>query len=60
MKLVKLPNGYWKDDKEACRKEASKYNSNAEFARNNSGAYSAARINGWLDDICSHMTSVKA
>ena len=59
MRLAKLPNGHWKNDKELCRNEALKYNSSSEFARKSSGAYKAAQMNGWLSEICSHMKSIK-
>lgn len=55
MKLLKLPNGFWKNNIEACRAEALKYKSRSEFAFNNSGAYAASKMNGWLVEICSHM-----
>jgi len=47
------PRGYW--DIENCREEASKYTSRSQFKSNCSPAYSKARKNRWLDDICSHM-----
>jgi predicted GIY-YIG superfamily endonuclease len=39
----------------ACREEAAKYNSRTEFRALSSGAYIAAKRDGWLDDVCSHM-----
>jgi predicted GIY-YIG superfamily endonuclease len=48
------PNGYW--TYERCKKEALKYNTRKEFMASKNGAQSAAFRNGWLDDICSHMT----
>ena len=35
---------------------AKKYNSRSEFKAANSSAYTRARVNGWLDEICSHMS----
>jgi hypothetical protein len=40
---------------EACKKEALKYINKTQFIKNGKGAYSSARKNEWLDDICSHM-----
>ena len=34
---------------------AKKYISRSEFKAANSSAYTRARLNGWLDEICSHM-----
>lgn len=48
--------GYW--TKETCQVEAMKYNTRFEFQKWSNGAYVKARKNGWLDDICSHMTTV--
>ena len=44
---------------EECKKEASKYKSRCEFRDVKGGAYNSARKNGWLDDICSHMKTLK-
>jgi hypothetical protein len=41
--------------KEKVIKLAKNFNSRSEFKSANSSAYSRARINGWLDEICSHM-----
>jgi len=48
------PMGYW--TKEKCQKEALKYKYRSEFQKNSSSAYIISRKNGWIDDICSHMT----
>jgi predicted GIY-YIG superfamily endonuclease len=53
MKKISKPNHYWKYDK--CREEALKYNRRVDFRKNSSGAYSAARLNNWLSQICLHM-----
>ncbi len=42
-------------DKNVCKIEALKYKTRSEFENNSLGAYSAARKNLWLDEICSHM-----
>lgn len=51
MRILKLPNGYWKNDKDTCRKEASKYKTRSEFSKGKPGAYNAAKENGWLGDF---------
>jgi predicted GIY-YIG superfamily endonuclease len=58
-----LPKGK-KWTKEECHIEALKYETRTQFARasDNKGcnkAYQAASHNGWLDEICSHMTVAK-
>lgn len=53
MTRKKKKRGYW--TKERCQEEALKYRSRSEFTKSNKGAYNAARRNGWLDEICSHM-----
>jgi hypothetical protein len=40
---------------ENCKNLALKYESRNEFKKNNRSAYESARINGWLENICSHM-----
>ena len=52
------PSGYW-NYKERCHKEAFKYESRTEFHKGSGSAYESARINGWLDEICSHMKSIR-
>jgi hypothetical protein len=42
--------------KEKVAELAKKYKSRSEFKSANSSAYTRARLNGWLDDICAHMT----
>ena len=39
-----------------CAEEALKYKTRTTFFKGSSGAYDAAWSNGWLDEICSHMT----
>ena len=51
------PKGYW--NKERCHEEALKYDTRTEFQVGSSTAYAKSRINGWLDEICSHMRSVQ-
>ena len=46
-------------NKETCFAEAKKYTVRAHFKKNSSGAYNAARKNGWLDDYTWMATSGK-
>lgn len=41
--------------KENCRTEALKYKTRTKFFNDSKGAYKAAKREGWLDEICSHM-----
>lgn len=41
--------------KERCRQEAAKFPTRSAFKRGRQIAYVAARLRGWLDDICGHM-----
>ncbi|MBA6372505.1 GIY-YIG nuclease family protein [Colwellia sp. BRX8-4] len=54
IKSQRVPRGYW-GSKERCAEEALKYPSKYQFKAGNRGAYSSARKNGWLDEICQHM-----
>jgi hypothetical protein len=54
MTAGKLPNGHWLV-KANCANEALKYTNRREFSLANSSAYHGADVNGWLDEICSHM-----
>lgn len=47
-------HNYW--NYERCRSEAKKYTKRSHFKNGSPSAFGAARKNGWLDDICSHMT----
>lgn len=40
---------------EHCKTEARKYTKRSHFKNQSPSAYGAARKNGWLDEICSHM-----
>lgn len=42
---------------EACKIEALKYKNRKEFYKKNNSAYNSARINKWLESICTHMTN---
>lgn len=48
-------SGFW--DLCMCKKEALKFKTRGEFARKSGSAYSSAQRQGWLDNICEHMTS---
>jgi hypothetical protein len=54
--LMTVPHGYW-DIKDNCRNEAKQYCTRNEFKRGSPSSYNAARMNSWLDEICSHMKS---
>lgn len=45
--------GYW--TKEKCHEEALKYETKSDFQKFSKSAYSSARKNIWIDEICSHM-----
>lgn len=47
------PKNYWTYDR--CKEEALKYEFKSDFGKRSTSAYSAARLGGWLEDICSHM-----
>jgi len=49
----------FKLEKEKCREEALKYNYRNEFQKYSSASYQKSRYNNWLDEICSHMISIK-
>ena len=50
----KKKNGYW--TKERCKEAAEKFNKRIDFQKGNRAAHSAAFKNGWLDEICTHMS----
>lgn len=56
MKPLKNPDGYWSENKDRCRDEALKYKTRSDFNKHSKSAYLACYLNGWLDDVCSHMT----
>lgn len=54
MERVINVKGHW--DKQRCAKAALKYKTAREFLHGEGGAYVAAQRNGWLREICDHMT----
>lgn len=54
MEIERQPNGYW--TKERCAEKASEFNHRGEFNSSAKSAYLTAYKNGWLDEICEHMT----
>lgn len=50
---MKPANFKW--DKNSCNQISKKHKYKIDFKNDNPSAYASARINGWLDDICSHM-----
>lgn len=56
MSIKKKENGFW--TKNQCLKEATKYKTRSEFSIGSSSAYSIAKRNNWLDEICSNMAAV--
>lgn len=55
MDRVRAPNNYW--NTETLSNEARKYKTINEFKFESSGAYTAARNLGVIDEICQHMDS---
>jgi len=54
---MRKPKGYW--TKEKCYEVALKYKTRIDFKINYPSAYSSARKNIWLNEICSHMKNYK-
>lgn len=50
----KKTNGYW--TKERCKQAAKDFSKRIDFQKGNPAAHSAAFKNGWLDEICTHMS----
>jgi len=65
MKILDVVCAHMTKSKNSCKKwfkdnvaiEAKKYKSRSEFRLNANGAYNAARIDGYLDNVCHHMVS---
>lgn len=54
MVRLQQSRGYW--TKERCLQTALQYSTRSEFSLGSNGAYKKAYREGWLDDICLHMT----
>ena len=50
----KKKNGYW--TKARCKEAADKFSKRIDFQKGNPAAHSAAFKNGWLDEVCLHMS----
>lgn len=48
------PTNYW-NDKDRCMKDAQEYPNKTQWMKKSSGAYNAARKNGWVDECTAHM-----
>ena len=53
-KEIQNPQGYWTFSR--VRSVAKKYRKRSAFLYGTGSAYKAALRNGWLDEVCSHMT----
>ena len=53
----KKPHGYW--TKEKCQEEALKYETKIDFQKYSGSASNASFEKGWLNEICSHMKTLK-
>jgi len=53
MELKRKEKGHW--TYENCAKEAKKYIAKSVFQKKGRGAFAAAKKNGWVKEICSHM-----
>lgn len=45
---------------ENCRKEALKYNKITDYQTKSKSSYNTALKNGWIDEVCSHITRCKS
>lgn len=57
--LARIANGGRNLTYDKLKEIASKYKTRIDFITNDGAAYNTARLKGFLDDICSHMTVVK-
>lgn len=53
-----LPRGYM--TLERCKKQAEKYQSRSEFAKQRPSIYQRARREGWLDEVCAAMPGYRS
>ena len=57
MEVIEKPNGRW--DKKICLLLANECKTRGEFAKTHPRAYAAAKMNGWFEEACKHMTSIE-
>jgi hypothetical protein len=57
--MIRPKNRNFKWDYDTCKKVALECKTKSEFLEKYSGAYSSANINGWYDEITSHMVKPK-
>ena len=57
MDVLVVPHGYW--TKERIKEETLKYKTMKDFRQGSSGAYAVAYKNGWLDEVCEHLSFLK-
>lgn len=53
-----VKRGFWQV-KENVLADAQKYNYQSEWAKASGGAFSSAKRNGWIEEVCAHMQSPK-
>ena len=51
------PKGYWTKDR--IQEVASRFSYRSEFQKSYVGAYNVATENGWLEEVCCHMTALR-
>ncbi len=54
---IRKPRNYW--TKERCRLEALRFKTRTDFSNGNQSSYNRAKVNGWLEEICSHMVELR-
>ena len=59
MVILSKPTNYWFENKDKCQEEALKYTRRVDFNQSSYGAYNAAYLSNWLDEICSHMDEIR-
>lgn len=50
-------DAYW--TMESCKEEARRFSTRFEFCKSSGAAYDAAKRNGWISEVCSHMSSIQ-
>jgi predicted GIY-YIG superfamily endonuclease len=54
--IQRKPSNFWNFDN--CKQEALKYSSRKDFGEKSISAYTTSLKNGWIDDICQHMSKI--